>query len=361
MEVFAFNENAVGYEDLRPEPQLRCFDNVNLEISKSAIAGFAVATAILGSAPNAQAIVNPGDVCPAVGDIQTALNARGFNAGAVDSNFGTQTANAVRSFQSFNGLAADGIVGPATASALGLENASCVGAGSGQEASGTVTASSLTVRTGAGIRFGSVGNLSSGTNVFYDPTSRINSDGFTWVRVTDGIYSGRWVAESFLGSGTGTSGGGGGQETAATATANVTASSLTVRSGAGLGFDSVGSYSSGTAVSFNPGSRTNRDGYTWVQVNSGIYSGRWVAESFLGSAGGGGTSASGAGTVSTSSGSGVAVRSGPGTGFANVGSIADGTRVSYDATSSTSSNGFNWVRVTSGTYTGRFVARDFLR
>ena len=361
MEVFAFNENAVGYEDLRPEPQLRSFNDINLEIPRSAIAGVAgivVATAVVGSAPSAQAIVRTGDACPAVGDVQTALNARGFNAGAVDSNFGPQTANAVRSFQAFNGLATDGVVGPATASALGLGNVTCVGAGGGQEVSGTVTASSLTVRTGAGLRFGSVGNFSSGTTVSYDPTSRTNSDGFTWVRVTDGIYSGRWVAESFLGDGPG---GGGGQETTTTATANVTASTLTVRSGAGLGFDSVGSYSSGTAVSYDPTSRTNRDGYTWVRVNSGIYSGRWVAESFLGSAGGGGTSASGAGIVSTSSGSGVVVRSGPGTGFASIGSLADGSQISYDVTSSTSSNGFNWVRITSGIYTGRFVARDFLR
>ncbi len=54
-----------------------------------------------------------------VRDVQTAL----ANAGiAVDTDgvFGPATENAVREFQSQNGLVVDGIVGPGTRAALGL-------------------------------------------------------------------------------------------------------------------------------------------------------------------------------------------------------------------------------------------------
>lgn len=46
--------------------------------------------------------------------LQNALNALGYNAGAVDGSFGDQTLAAVRRFQKDNGMAGDGIVGPNT-------------------------------------------------------------------------------------------------------------------------------------------------------------------------------------------------------------------------------------------------------
>lgn len=49
---------------------------------------------------------------------QDALNALGFTTGGLDGVFGTQTRNAVSSFQSRNGLSADGILGPNTWSRL---------------------------------------------------------------------------------------------------------------------------------------------------------------------------------------------------------------------------------------------------
>jgi peptidoglycan hydrolase-like protein with peptidoglycan-binding domain len=50
---------------------------------------------------------------PAVTRLQTALNQAGFNAGTADGQFGRGTADALKSFQSANGLTADGIAGPA--------------------------------------------------------------------------------------------------------------------------------------------------------------------------------------------------------------------------------------------------------
>ena len=49
---------------------------------------------------------------------QDALNALGFRTGGLDGIFGTQTRNAVLTFQSRNGLSADGILGPLTWSRL---------------------------------------------------------------------------------------------------------------------------------------------------------------------------------------------------------------------------------------------------
>jgi peptidoglycan L-alanyl-D-glutamate endopeptidase CwlK len=57
---------------------------------------------------------------PDVSALQQALLAAGFSPGAIDGSFGPGTQAAVIAFQKSNGLAADGIVGPNTATALGL-------------------------------------------------------------------------------------------------------------------------------------------------------------------------------------------------------------------------------------------------
>lgn len=52
--------------------------------------------------------------------VQTKLKRWGYYTGTVDGIYGNQTRKAVRTFQSKNGLAVDGIVGPKTAAALGM-------------------------------------------------------------------------------------------------------------------------------------------------------------------------------------------------------------------------------------------------
>ncbi len=52
--------------------------------------------------------------------IQQKLKQWGYYRGAVDGIFGSGTLSAVKSFQRKNGLKADGIVGPATAAAMGI-------------------------------------------------------------------------------------------------------------------------------------------------------------------------------------------------------------------------------------------------
>ena len=52
--------------------------------------------------------------------LQTKLKRWGYYTGVIDGKFGAQTKKAVVYFQQTNGLLADGIVGPATADAMGL-------------------------------------------------------------------------------------------------------------------------------------------------------------------------------------------------------------------------------------------------
>lgn len=55
-----------------------------------------------------------------VKQIQTKLKRWGYYNGSVDGIYGTQTVNAVKSFQRKNGLTQDGIAGPATLKAMGI-------------------------------------------------------------------------------------------------------------------------------------------------------------------------------------------------------------------------------------------------
>ena len=49
-----------------------------------------------------------------VEDMQKALREQGYFSGSADGYFGEGTEDAVKSFQRYNGLAVDGVAGPAT-------------------------------------------------------------------------------------------------------------------------------------------------------------------------------------------------------------------------------------------------------
>ena len=59
-----------------------------------------------------------------VTQIQTKLKRWGYYSGTVDGIYGSKTVSAVKYFQRKNGLTADGIAGPATLSALGINSSS---------------------------------------------------------------------------------------------------------------------------------------------------------------------------------------------------------------------------------------------
>lgn len=59
-----------------------------------------------------------------VKQIQTKLKRWGYYNGSVDGIFGSQTLQAVKSFQKANGLSVDGIAGPKTLAAMGIQSSS---------------------------------------------------------------------------------------------------------------------------------------------------------------------------------------------------------------------------------------------
>lgn len=63
-------------------------------------------------------MLRSGNKGAAVWTLQTLLNAKGFDCGAADSDFGSRTAHAVSNFQSVKGLEVDSIVGRDTWTAL---------------------------------------------------------------------------------------------------------------------------------------------------------------------------------------------------------------------------------------------------
>lgn len=65
-----------------------------------------------------------------VRQIQTKLKNWGYYTGQVDGIFGSQTLSAVKWFQRKNGLTVDGIVGPATLAALGINSSNSSGGSS---------------------------------------------------------------------------------------------------------------------------------------------------------------------------------------------------------------------------------------
>ena len=73
-----------------------------------------------------------------VTQIQTKLKAWGYYTGAVDGIFGSGTEQAVRKFQSANGLTVDGKVGTQTLAALGIQASTSSGGTTGGSSSADV-------------------------------------------------------------------------------------------------------------------------------------------------------------------------------------------------------------------------------
>lgn len=93
-----------------------------------------IATMLFGYFSEASAAVyRQGSSGQTVRTIQQKLKNWGYYDGSVDGIFGSRTTAAVKYFQRSNGLTADGIVGPATLKALGMQSTSSSGADAGRD------------------------------------------------------------------------------------------------------------------------------------------------------------------------------------------------------------------------------------
>lgn len=144
-----------------------------------------------------------------VGDIrvhavQLALQKLGYYTGKLDGSYGSETAAAVKRFQSAQGLSRDGSVGPLTAPVL-----FALASGSSTVASSTVSSStvpevgSLTTNVSVNLRKGS----STGTarlsvvpqGVTLNYTSTVTKSGIIWYQVTYNSVTG-WLMGTFVSS-----------------------------------------------------------------------------------------------------------------------------------------------------------------
>lgn len=203
MELLAFIDAAIAYEDPSPMPEMRSLhipdlhlDNVARQSSLAIV--IAVAT-VLVSASSSLALVQSGDQGSQVTTIQQALQEQGFDPGPIDGKFGPQTQSAVRQFQSQQGLVVDGIVGPNTEQALSLttSNGNSPTNPTGNAGNYRVNTPSnigLTIRSGPSSTSAALGGLPE--NALVQLTSEESSDGlYSWGRLAgrDG-----WVAKEFL-------------------------------------------------------------------------------------------------------------------------------------------------------------------
>lgn len=259
MENLAYIHLAVGYEDPNPDSNLRSLEELGLKSVVVGATSLALTAAIMTTANNAMALLVRGNTGAAVSEVQLALKNKGYSVGATDGVFGRQTETAVTSFQRDRGLAADGIVGPATAVALGLSNGGSGGGGGTPSGAVTVTAASgVNIRSGPGTNYRVVGGLGYGARV----STYGSSNG--WYRVSQG-----WIAGNYTGAGSSSGGGGGGGSPSGAV--RVTAPiGVNIRSGPGTGYGIVGGLGYGTQVS------TYGSSNGWYRVSGG-----WVSSAYV--------------------------------------------------------------------------------
>ena len=170
---------------------------------------------------------------------------------------------------------------------------------------GIVTAKQLNVRSSASTEGDRVGSLSYGARV-----EILEKDG-TWGRTKDG-----WISLNYINQ-DGTTG-------TNTASGTVTGTQLNIRSGPGTGYASVGSYDQGDVVSILE--QFTYNGVTWGCTSKG-----WISLDYVELDG----VSVGSDQTGTITADGLHIRSGPGTGYASVGSLNSGDRVTiYKQTTS---------------------------
>ena len=222
------------------------------------------------------------------------------------------------------------------------------GGGGSTNQTGKVKASSLNVRSGPGTGYSRIGSLANGATVTILGSSgnwyQINYNGRTgyvskdYVTVTSSPIQTPTQAPTQTPTQAPTQTPG--------QTGTVKASSLNVRSGPGTGYSRIGSLPNGASVTILGTS----NGWYQISYNGGT---GYVSASYVTLNGGGGGGGTGSGTTGTVKASSLNVRSGPGTGYSRVGSLANGATVTILGSSG------NWYQIS---YNGgtAYVSKDYV-
>lgn len=200
---------------------------------------------------------------------------------------------------------------------------------------GATTTTAVNFRTGPSTGYSIISTLPAGAKVVVSSES-----GNGWSKV---VYNGTtgYISSDYLSFSNELSGSFG--------TGTINASYVRMRSGPGTNSSILGTYSSGTAMEV-----TGVNG-NWYQVSYNGTTG-YVRSDYMslsGAAGGGGSSSSTSGTAGTVKGSDVRLRSGPGTGYAILGTYSNGTALTIEGTSG------SWTKVTIGGVSG-YMHSDYV-
>lgn len=204
---------------------------------------------------------------------------------------------------------------------------------------GTVTASSLRLRANANTSSATLTTAPKGAKV-----TVLEDAGSGWYKVSyngqEGYMSGEWLSITLDGTVS--------SAAPTSTTGTVTASSLNVRSGPGTNYGRVGSLAKGVTVTILDSSTAG-----WYQITSGSITG-YVSADYIAvgaTASKATSSASEKGYVTASA---LNVRSGPGTGYAKVGSLSYGTSVTFQ-----DSGVAGWYQISTGSISG-YVSADYI-
>lgn len=223
---------------------------------------------------------------------------------------------------------------------------------SGDGKTGTVTATSLYIRTAPGTGYAKAGTLNKGAKVTILETKTVGS--VKWGRI--GVN--RWICLSYVdfgsSSGSGSSlwegdedsGSSGSTETEGVA-GTVTATGLNVRSGAGTNYTRVDILSKGTKVTVYETKTVN--GTKWGRIGAN----RWVSLTYVSKDGSSTDKVIATGVVKTTSGT-LNVRSGAGINYTRVASLASGTKINIYEEKTVGST--KWGRTDKG-----WVSMDYVK
>lgn len=122
METIGFLYAAIAheYEQTNSQEPLPASRSRGVGLRRIGLAMGAIAFSLLSVVPAARAAIEHGTVSSAVTQIQQALKQAGLFWVRTDGVFGSETRDAVKLFQTFQGLPADGVVGGQTAARLNL-------------------------------------------------------------------------------------------------------------------------------------------------------------------------------------------------------------------------------------------------
>lgn len=371
MDMLAFLHSYRAYEDTHGQslspalPSLRQLlpSSGWIDVSAKLTANYTaivVAIAIASIPTSTLAMVDSGDTGEAVQQVQSTLLENGYQAGNVDGKFGPQTQAAVIQFQKNNQLAADGIVGPKTASAMGLAdpNDTSNSYATNQATTLRVTTNRrpLNVRSGPGIEYSVVNSLAKGSVV-----QASNNRSGNWQQLANGGWvHQRWVTVSQQPTTT---------ATAATATtANTTGnnnwristngSPLNVRSRPSLNAPVINTVANGSVVA----GEKQQNG--WIALPSGGWiSSQWTTATNTNPSNTMATASTNVPTGNTvrvnTNGNRLNVRSGPGVNYPVVNSLAPNTttRTNGSHWRKLGSSG-NWVQLADGNWVAsQWIAR----